>query len=201
MLPEPIAVALKVIDAMEAIGIEYLIGGSLASALHGVPRATLDADVVADIHPGDIERLFAALRDEFYVDVDAMREAVRRRGSFNVIHLETMFKVDIFVLGQRPFDLSEFSRRVARVISMDAERSAFFATAEDTVLAKIEWYAKGGRASQRQLSDVLGVLRAQGEVLDYGYLTSWAARLGFADLLRGVLDEAGHGNRDETRPA
>lgn len=195
MLPEPIAVTLKVIDAMDAIGIEYLIGGSLASALHGVPRATLDADVVADIHPGDIERLFLALRDEFYVDADAIREAVRRRSSFNVIHLETMFKVDIFVLEQRPFSLSEFSRRTAKVISIDTERFAFFATAEDTVLAKIEWYVRGGRASERQLSDVLGILRAQGGMLDYGYLASWAARLGVADLLREALDEAGHGNQ------
>ncbi|RMF86437.1 MAG: hypothetical protein D6736_15115, partial [Nitrospinota bacterium] len=91
--PEPLTVILLVIDVLEALGIPYLIGGSLASAVYGVPRATLDADLVADIRLEQAEPLAQAWRDVFYVDVDAIRDAVRRQSSFNLIHLDTLFKV------------------------------------------------------------------------------------------------------------
>jgi hypothetical protein len=91
-----------VTDALETLGVPYVIGGSLASAVHGVVRATMDADLVADLRPEHTEPLARALGDAFYVDVEAIRDAIHRRSSFNVIHLETMFKVDIFV-PRRPF--------------------------------------------------------------------------------------------------
>jgi hypothetical protein len=190
MLSEPIAVTLLVIQPLEALGVPYLIGGSLASAVHGVVRATLDADLVADLRPEHAEPLAQALGDAFYVDVEAIHDAIRRRSSFNLIHLETMFKVDIFVPKQRPFDRAQFERRTEQVVAIDPERTAYVASAEDIVLAKLEWYQMGGQASERQWRDVLGVLKVQAGRLDQAYLRRWAAQLGLNDLLDRALAEA-----------
>jgi hypothetical protein len=190
MISEQIAVTLLVIDALEKLNVRYLIGGSLASALYGVPRATMDADLVADLRMENAEPLARALASAFYVDAEMIRDAVRQQRSFNVIHLETAFKVDIFVRKQRAFDESQLARRIKYVVATDPERTAFVASAEDTILAKLEWYRLGGETSERQWRDVLGIIKTQGERLDAAYLRYWAAQLGVADLLERILREA-----------
>jgi hypothetical protein len=190
MISEQIAVTLLVIDALEKLNVRYLIGGSLASALYGVPRATMDADLVADLRMENAEPLARALASAFYVDAEMIRDAIRQQRSFNVIHLETAFKVDIFVRKQRAFDESQLARRIKYVVATDPERTAFVASAEDTILAKLEWYRLGGETSERQWRDVLGIIKTQGERLDAAYLRYWAAQLGVADLLERVLNEA-----------
>ena len=191
MLSEPVAVTLLVIEALEELDVPYLIGGSLASAVHGVARATVDTDLVADLHSQHAAPLAQALGDAFYVDVEAIQDAIRRRSSFNVIHLETMFKVDIFVCKRRPFDQAQFERRRAQVIAIDPERTAYVASPEDTVLTKLEWYRMGHEVSDRQWRDVLGVLRVQGERLDLAYLRRWGAALGVTELLEQALAHTG----------
>jgi len=190
MVSEPIAAALLVIEALDRLGVPYLIGGSLASAVHGVARATMDIDLVADVRSEHAESLGQALSTAFYVDVQAIMDAIRCRSSFNVIHLATMFKVDVFVHRQRPFDQAQFERRSAQVVSTDPERTAYVASPEDTVLAKLEWYRMGGEVSERQWRDVLGVLKVQGERLDLAYLRRWAAALKVSDLLARARSEA-----------
>ncbi len=186
MMPEPIGVTLQVIDALEQLGVPYLIGGSLASTLHGVPRSTLDSDLVAALQPHHVEPLVKLLQDEFYVDDATMRKAVRDRRSFNVIHLATMFKVDVFVLKDRPFDYAQLEHATPQVIATDPERRALVASAEDTILAKLEWYRQGGEVSERQWRDVLGIVRVQAERLDWEYLRRQATSLGVVDLLAQV---------------
>jgi hypothetical protein len=187
MLPEQLAVTMFVVDALEALGVPYAIGGSFASALHGVMRATMDADLVADLRPGQVVPFDLALGEAFYADVETMRDATRQHRSFNLIHLDTMFKVDIFVARPREFDRAQLDRRQLHLLSENPERRAYVATAEDIVLSKLEWYRLGGEMSSRQWRDALGVLKVQGERLDLEYMRRMAAGLGVADLLSRAL--------------
>ena len=191
MLTEQIAVTLAVVEALDALGVPYAIGGSFASALHGVMRATMDADLVADLCLEHVEPLAQALGDAFYADAEMMRDAIRRQGSFNLIHLGTMFKVDVFVAKPRAFDRSQLARRQLHLLSEDPERHAYVISAEDVVLSKLEWYRMGGEVSDRQWRDVLGVLKVQGDRLDQDYLRRMSVELGVTDLLERVLEEAG----------
>ena len=190
MLSEPTAVTLIVIEALDSLGIPYLIGGSFASAIHGIARMTADTDLVADIRLDQAEALAAALEGAFYLDLETIREAIRRRESFNMIHLQTMFKVDVFVVKQRPFDRVQMERRQRVAISQEPERFAYIATAEDNILAKLEWYRLGNKASERQWRDVQNVIKTQAERLDVAYMRQWAATLGLENLLGRALDEA-----------
>lgn len=191
MLLEPVFVALKVISVLEKLGIPYFIGGSLASAIHGVVRATNDVDIIADLKMEHVLPLKKALQNEFYVDEDMIREAIRKKSSFNLIYLELMFKIDIFVSSSHPYIQEEFRRRYNEIVSNKPEQTAYIATPEDTILSKLKWYKIGGCISDRQWSDVLGVLKVQGEQLDMVYLKQWAEDLGISDLLGKALGEAG----------
>jgi hypothetical protein len=190
VLPESLRVTLQVVNAIERLGVRYAIGGSVASALHGVIRATIDADIVAELRREHVEVFSDELSRTFYLNSDAIREAIDRRGHFNVIQLETMFKVDVFIPKDRAFDHAQLERRALQIISVEPKVSAYFCTAEDTVLAKLDWYKRGGMVSERQWLDVLGVIRVQGDSLDRDYLCRMAGTLGVFELLETALDEA-----------
>jgi hypothetical protein len=186
-LPTPLAVVLGVIDILEDLGVRYHLGGSFASAVHGVPRQTMDADIVVDLDAGSVARLVDHLKNDFYVDSEVAADAVSRRGSFNAIHLASGFKVDFFVKGDGGFDESELERSELQQITDDPPRSVYVKTAEDTVLRKLQWYTAGGGVSDRQWRDVLGVIMAGGEGIDRKYLRAWADRLDLADALEQAL--------------
>jgi len=189
-LPEAFAVTLYVVRALERLGVRYLIGGSLASSLHGLPRSTNDADLVAELRGAKVDQFVADLRAEFYVDAGMIRDAIARGASFNLIHLATMFKVDVFVGTRDPMIQEELSRRAEHLLAPNSAERAYFATPEDTILQKLDWYKKGGSISDRQWSDVLGVIKVQGATLDSEYLRHWAPHLHVADLLERALEEA-----------
>jgi hypothetical protein len=190
MLAEPLAVTLLVIDAFDKLGVPYMIGGSLASALYGTARSTLDTDLVADIKADQVALLVKMLENEFYIDESMIIDAIRTYRSFNVIHLATLFKVDVFLPKQRRFDQIQFQRRQYKVISIDPERKAYVTTSEDIILAKLEWYRLGNEISDRQWRDILGVLKVQAGRLDLDYLRQWAAELNITDLLQRALKES-----------
>jgi hypothetical protein len=190
--PDLLAALVPVVDTLDQLGRPYRIGGSVGSSTYGIARATLDIDLVADLHSGDEVPLAQLLRDAYYVDEAMMRDAIQRRSSFNVIHLATMIKVDVFTVGGRAYDREAFSR-VRRQALEEAEgaREYCFASPEDLVLNKLDWYRQGGGVSERQWRDVIGVLKVQAESLDLPYLRRWARELGLEALLEQALSEAG----------
>lgn len=181
--PEGLRVAFLVLEVLDRLGISYHIGGSYASAIHGIPRQTHDVDLVVDLRKDRVGDLVQALAGGFYVDEEAVARAVRERASCNLVHLATGIKIDIFVKGTAPFDVAEFDRKVAVRLGDEPSHEVFVKSAEDTLLRKLLWYRLGGEVSDRQWEDVRGILSVQGERLDMGYLREWADRLAIRDLL------------------
>lgn len=191
MLDDPIEVALLVVEAMNTLEIPYLIAGSLASSIHGIARATRDVDIVADIQERHAKALTRALSKDFYADCKMIKDAIKHQSFFNVIHLFSMFKIDIYVLSQERFSIEEFKRRQEVVLIPSPKKTAFVATPEDIILSKLVWFRMGGEVSDTQLRDVLGVMKVQRCRLDMEYLNYWAGQLNVSDLLKRSLKEAG----------
>lgn len=175
---------------LERLGIAYHVGGSVASSWYGVPRTTSDVDLVIEADAGQLRALAEALSGEFYVSGTAMAEALAERRSFNAVSLRDPLKIDFFVCGDRPFDREEFRR--ARSVDLGGEPLVRLQdkSAEDLVLRKLEWFRHRGAVSERQWSDVLGILRAMAGRLDESYLDRWARELGISDLLAKARSEA-----------
>ncbi len=175
-----------IIDALDRAGIPHMLAGSFASSVHGVARSTADIDLVIDPGPGTVESLVAGLDAErFYVDHQAARRAAESRDQFNVIDTHTGWKIDLIVRKARRFSATEFERRTAATV---LGVPVFLASAEDTILAKLEW--SNGSGSERQVRDVVDIPRIRGDGLDHDYLDRWAVELGIGDLLATARDSA-----------
>lgn len=184
-----VEVMMKVTATLERLGIAYIISGSFASSAHGNPRATMDVDLLAALKSEHVRLLFDDLKSEFYVNEQSMLRAVRTKHHFNAIHFDTSFKVDIFIAEDSGFDIKQLERATLEVVSEDQQSKAYVATAEDTVLAKLDWYRRGNEVSEQQWKDILGVIEVQGERLDLDYLSHWAKELRVSDLLEQAIKE------------
>ena len=163
---EAFQVLLEVARVLEELDVPYVVGGSLASSLHGIPRSTQDADLVAALRTEHIQPFIGRVEGTFYVSPERVEAAVRRRTSFNLIHLKTMIKVDLFVFSETPLARQEMARRQVLPIPGEPEAHLQIASPEDTILQKLLWYRKGGEVSERQWNDILGVIKVQGRALD-----------------------------------
>ncbi len=186
----PLEIAIRVIDALDDLGIPYVLGGSLASSLVGEPRSTADVDLAIRGSEADVGRLVRTLAAEFYVSEEAATDAVRRSGSFNLVHLESVQKVDVFVLGDGPLDRRQIERRRRIRVVEDPPRDLWIGAPEDQILRKLAWYREGGGVSDRQWRDVLGIIAVQADRLDVVDLRAGATELGLAELLERALGEA-----------
>jgi len=177
--------ALRVLaQSLDGLGLAYYIGGSVASSMLGVMRATADIDVIVDFHRGDGRRLVARMAEACHGDAESAERAVLERRPFNLIHLQTMLKFDFFPVAEDPLSKSALARAV-RLAS-----GVRIATPEDILLAKLRWYRLGGEVSDRQWGDVLGLLRARGGEFEDEYLERMADALGVGDLLSRAAREA-----------
>ncbi len=186
---DPVAVAMRVGNAIEAAGGSYFVGGSLASSLQGEPRATNDVDIVFELPLGRIAVLVAALEPDFEIDVDMLRDALLHGRSCNIFYLPVVMKVDLFAVGPSPYDEIEFARR-RRVPVRATGETLVVKSPEDSVLRKLLWYREGGYVSDRQWRDVVEVLRVSGPAMDRGYLEGWAGRLAITELLERARAES-----------
>jgi hypothetical protein len=185
---QQIDVLMMVAAILEKLNIAYCVGGSFASSIYGVSRSTRDVDLLAAIGTEQVKALAAELQDDFYADEQAIMRAVRTRRHFNAIHLESGFKVDVFIPKGSPFDEKQLERRMLKSVP-DTDRKVYVASAEDTILAKLDWYRRGNEVSDQQWRDVVNVIKVQGDRLDLEYLKEWAAELNVSDLLDQALNE------------
>lgn len=181
---DPAAFLARIVAALDSANVPHMIAGSFASGIHGTPRSTHDLDIVIDPTFDSLDRFLAALKgDDVYLDADVARSEFERRSQFNVIDTGTFWKADLIFRKARPFSRSELDRRVpAKVLGVDV----FVATAEDTILAKLEW-AKLGE-SERQLRDVRGIIDVKAESLDRAYIERWLDDLGVRELWQKVCE-------------
>jgi|KBSSwiStaDraftv2_1062776.scaffolds.fasta_scaffold477464_1 hypothetical protein len=164
----------RVLEALAIAGVPYMLTGSFASAFHGAPRTTQDVDIVIAPTLGSLQKLVRQFpEEEYYVSRDAALQAYGAESLFNVIDLNSGWKIDFIIRKSRPFSLEEFERR--READMLGTR-LYIASAEDVILSKLEWAKMS--SSERQVNDVAGILRTQGDALDLEYVERWIAALG-----------------------
>ncbi|HAL45562.1 MAG: hypothetical protein A2Y12_07160 [Planctomycetes bacterium GWF2_42_9] len=176
-------------DVFDELNIRYAIGGSIASSIFGTPRFTQDADITAQISIQAAESLYEKLSSFFYISKETMHQAINTKSSFNIIHLDTVFKIDIFIPNNE-FENKLISRSHKNKIDESIAKEFSLVSPEDVILLKLKWYKMADCVSDRQWSDVKGVLGVQKDSLDYQYLKLWAEKLGLTALLEKVIAES-----------
>ena len=180
-----------VVNAFEKFSIPYYIGGSIASSIYGMARATMDIDIVADVKLHHISLLRQELKTSYYIDEDMINEAIQNSSSFNLIHLETAIKIDVFIFKDIPYHQNAFERKIKDTLEDDDIKTEFyFSSPEDIIISKLQWYELGGKVSERQWLDVIGVIKVQGDSLDKNYLKIWTKRFGIFELLKNAFNDA-----------
>lgn len=172
------------VAGLDRLGLRYVIVGSTASITFGEPRLTNDIDVVVELPLAKVGQLCAAFpADDYYVSADAAFAAVNTRGQFNIIHPASGLKIDIIVPSDSEFDQRQLQRGVR--VSIPPDLAVNFASPEDVILKKLEYYQEGG--SEKHLRDIAGILRVRGDNLDRAYISEWATRLGVAVIWQSIL--------------
>ncbi|HXA52607.1 MAG TPA: hypothetical protein VNV86_19960 [Candidatus Acidoferrum sp.] len=185
---DPLSATLReVIEALDSVGIRYAIGGSLASSARSIWRSTADVDLIAAILPTQVGAFIRALGNDWYADVDEARRAISARRSFNLIHMKSVQKVDVFP-AHEAFHRTQLDR--ATILNLTEDRvPCRITTAEDILLAKLRWYADGGQVSERQWNDITTLI-AINVAMDWEYVADWAPRLGVSELLKRAQADA-----------
>ena len=190
--PDILQAIRPIISAFDKLSIPYYISGSIASSIYGIARATMDVDIVADIKIENTSSLKQILENEYYIDENMIKDAIRKFSSFNLIHLETMIKIDVFIHKRQSYQEESLRRKQKDTLEDSEDASEFyFSSPEDIILNKLQWYEIGNRISERQWLDVIGVIKVQHKNLDDGYLRKWGKDLGLLDLLIKAFHEAG----------
>ena len=194
--PRLLSVIRPVVSTFERLEIPYYLGGSVAAIIYGLPRSTLDADLSASLVATHVPQLVAAWEDDFYVSGPMIREAIQRHSCFNLIHLKSAFKFNIFCSHAQAFQQSVLARRRRdSLVSGEDELTLDVASPEDLILHKLVWFRKGNETSERQWLDILTVLKLQAEAIDAAYIAECAATLNVLDLWERIRHEVQTGDR------
>ncbi|MBM3755544.1 MAG: nucleotidyltransferase family protein [Acidobacteria bacterium] len=179
----------EVLAALDKLEIKYAVGGSVASSMHGIARFTGDVDILVDMHPTQVTDFLDALGDGFAADADHIRNAFRISRPANLIHIESVYKFDLFPVSGNRFRLAEIQRSTMRESNLFGESIEFaVVSAEDAILAKLDWIRQSGGGSDKQLNDILGIIAIQDDKLDRAYMSTTAAELGLTAELNRLFD-------------
>ena len=174
-----------VVGVVERLGLRYLVTGSVATIFFGEPRFTNDLDIVIALPVGRVADFCRECpAPEFYVSVSAAESAVEHCGQFNIIHPESGLKVDVIVPADTDFNRSRFARALRVKPAADFEAS--FASIEDVIIKKMEYYREGG--SEKHLRDITGVLKISGDRVDRAYISAWASKMGLDSIWAAILN-------------
>ena len=189
-LPDIYLAVQPVVLAFEKLSIPYYIGGSIASSIYGKARATMDVDMIADLKIDHISLLKQSLENQYYIDENMIADAIRTTSSFNLIHLETMIKVDVFISKNEPYEHEALQRKRKDTLEDISKVEFYFSSPEDIIIHKLQRYKLGGFVSEQQWLDVVGVIKVQSDLLDNKYLKGWSRKLGLSSLLQIAFAEA-----------
>jgi len=187
--PKDMEILERLTDIFDSLKIPYAISGSMASSAYGAVRFTQDADIAVAPFETIADRFFESVKGEFYISKEAMQQALKRKRSFNIIHFATAFKIDIFILSENEF-WNRIIPRKRSIKPVNLDKEMFFVSPEDMILIKLDWYRQTNCTSERQWSDVIAVLSAQSQSLDYKYMQTWAEKLGIGELLKKAIIES-----------
>lgn len=190
--PDLLEATEPVARAFEKLGIRYFIGGSIASSAYGIARSTMDVDIISNLAVMHVSSLVGILESSYYIDENMILDAIKEGSCFNIIHLSTMLKIDIFISSNSAYDMKAFSRRREDTLDEDNDTIKFYlASPEDIIISKLVWYRLGREVYERQWTDLLGVMKVQKNCLDIKYLYHWASDQRVLDLLEKAFDDAG----------
>lgn len=185
---DDLIVALRpVAEAFRRLGVRFYVGGSVASTFHGAIRSTMDVDLVCDLAEADVASFAESFGEEFYISLSAVQQAVQRKSCFNLIHLPTSYKIDVFVNRGRPFDLAAMDRAKDQDIVEGGGLTVPIATVEDSIVAKLERFRMTNETSERQWDDVSKMVALHEQSLDVEQMRSMAESIGVGDLLAKLL--------------
>jgi hypothetical protein len=188
--PDELEILKEFVEVLEKLNISYAIGGSIASSFYGKIRFTLDADITLEPFEHSADQFYENLKTRFYISKPAMLQALNSRSSFNIIHIQTSFKIDVFVCQDIPFQRQILEHPKKAKLSDQLEKNFLIVSPEDIILLKLQWYQLTDQTSKKQWDDILGVLSVQGEKLDYNYLKKWATVLKLNELLEKAILQA-----------
>jgi hypothetical protein len=174
------------INCLERLNIPYFITGAIASIAYGEPRLTNDIDVVAEMNEAHVPKFIACFpAEEFYLDEDSIRTAIRQKQQFNIIHPASGLKIDIMISKGDDFDQSRFARK--KRLRPIEEAEANFSSPEDLIIIKLAYYKEG--SSEKHIRDVLGILKISAKIIDFDYLSYWVKRLNLKSVWEAVLEK------------
>lgn len=187
-----IAAMRPVINLLEELNVPYYIGGSIASSSLGISRATMDVDIITSLSLAHVEKIVRLLDENYYVDSEMIKDAIKHKSTFNVIHHDTSYKIDFFISKTTEYQQSIFERiSRKKLVDKDDVIEVFICAPEDVILTKLTWYIARGGTSEKQWNDILGVLKIQKNTLDMNYLLNWAEKLSVKSELEKALTDAG----------